>query len=100
MISLALALFLQAATQGDPPPPDPEIERKSFKVAEGFEVTLFAADPLVAKPIQMNFDARGRLWISTSSIYPMVVPGEIPESVSTQSTTPAAVVHPLAASVL
>ena len=38
MIGFALALFLQAA-QADPPPPDPEIERKSFKVAEGFEVT-------------------------------------------------------------
>jgi putative heme-binding domain-containing protein len=74
MIALALALLLQA----DPAPPDPEIERKSFKLAEGFEVNLFAADPLIAKPIQMNFDARGRLWISTSSIYPMVVPGEIP----------------------
>ena len=77
MIAFALALFVQAV-QADPPPPDPEIERKSFKVAEGFEVNLFAADPLVAKPTQMNFDARGRLWISTSSIYPMVVPGEIP----------------------
>jgi putative heme-binding domain-containing protein len=80
MNSLLLAILLQAtpAPQADPPPPDPEIERKSFKVAEGFEVNLFAADPLVAKPIQMNFDARGRLWISTSSVYPMVEPGEIP----------------------
>jgi len=96
MISLVLSLLLLqgAAPSQDkkpqPPapaqekpvdpnlPPDPEIERKSFKVAEGFEVTLFAADPLVAKPTQMNWDARGRLWISTSSVYPMVVPGEIP----------------------
>ena len=82
MIALALALLLQTAPapekQAEPPPPDPEIERKSFKVAEGFEVTLFAADPLVAKPTQMNWDARGRLWISTSSVYPQVVPGEIP----------------------
>jgi putative heme-binding domain-containing protein len=77
MIALALALFLQVP-QADPPPPDPEIERLSFKVAEGFEVNLFAADPLVAKPTQMNFDARGRLWISTTSTYPMVAPGEIP----------------------
>ena len=61
-----------------PPPPDPELERKSFKVAEGFEVNLFAADPLVSKPTQMNFDKQGRLWIATSSIYPQVVPGEIP----------------------
>ena len=28
-------------------------------VADGFEVNLFAADPLLAKPIQMNFDPRG-----------------------------------------
>src|SRR6185503_18095496 len=77
MISFALALLLQA-TQADPPPPDPEIERKSFKVAEGFEVNLFAADPLVSKPTQMNFDKQGRLWIATSSVYPQVVPGEIP----------------------
>ena len=33
-------------------------------VAEGFEVNLFAADPLLAKPIQMNFDAAGRLWVA------------------------------------
>jgi putative heme-binding domain-containing protein len=89
MIALAVTLFLtlaqdkpaapdKAALQAEPPPPDPEIERKSFKVAEGFEVNLFAADPLVSKPTQMNWDARGRLWISTSSVYPMVVPGEIP----------------------
>src|SRR5262249_31726055 len=37
------------------PNPDPELERKSFQVAKGFEVNLFAADPLLAKPIQMNF---------------------------------------------
>ena len=59
-------------------PPDPELERKTFKVAEGFEVTLFAADPLIAKPIQINFDHRGRLWVATSSVYPQVLPGEVP----------------------
>jgi putative heme-binding domain-containing protein len=78
MSSLLLALLLQTLPQAEPPPPDPELERKSFKVAEGFEVNLFAADPLVSKPTQMNWDARGRLWISTSSVYPQVVPGEIP----------------------
>ena len=51
------------------PDPDPEIERNSFHVADGFEVNLFAADPLLAKPIQMNFDARGRLWVACSEVW-------------------------------
>ena len=58
------------------PPTDPEIERRSFQVADGFEVNLFAADPVLAKPIQMNFDARGRLWIASSEVYPQIEPGQ------------------------
>lgn len=60
----------------DVPVPDPEIERQSFQVAEGFEVNLFAADPAIAKPIQMNFDSAGRLWIASSSVYPHIEPGQ------------------------
>jgi putative heme-binding domain-containing protein len=56
---------------------DAEVERKSFEVAEGFEVNLFASDPLLAKPIQMNFDARGRLWVASSEVYPQIKPGEV-----------------------
>src|SRR5207244_1537945 len=55
---------------------DPELERKTFIVAPGFEVNLWAADPLLAKPIQMNFDPQGRLWIATSEHYPQIKPGE------------------------
>jgi len=54
-----------------------EAERASFQVAEGFEVNLFAADPLLAKPIQMNFDARGRLWVASSEVYPQIRPGQV-----------------------
>ena len=60
----------------DIPDPDPELERKTFIVAEGFEVNLFAADPLMAKPIQMNFDAQGRLWVASSEVYPQIEPGQ------------------------
>jgi putative heme-binding domain-containing protein len=56
------------------PDPDPEIERRSFIVADGFEVNLFAADPLLAKPIQMNFDPAGRLWVACSAVYPQIQP--------------------------
>lgn len=58
------------------PDPDPELERKSFIVAPGFEVNLYAADPLLAKPIQMNFDPQGRLWVATSEVYPQIKPGQ------------------------
>lgn len=34
------------------PNPDPEEERKTFIVPEGFEVSLYAADPLAVKPIE------------------------------------------------
>jgi putative membrane-bound dehydrogenase-like protein len=58
------------------PDPDPEVERKTFQLAEGFEVNLFAADPKIAKPIQMNFDSQGRLWIASSEVYPHIKPGQ------------------------
>ncbi|MCE7064531.1 PVC-type heme-binding CxxCH protein [Dyadobacter sp. CY326] len=58
--------------------PDPDVQKElaSFKVADGFEVTLFASDPMVAKPIQMNWDAEGRLWVVSSTVYPHLKTGE------------------------
>ena len=47
-----------------------------FDVAPGFEVNLFAENPQLAKPIQMNFDPQGRLWIASSSVYPQIQPGQ------------------------
>src|SRR6516225_7029630 len=81
LISCLFVLFVDvtpARAQRDAkvPDPDPELERKSFQVAEGFEVNLFAADPLLAKPIQMNFNAAGRLWIAASEVYPQIKPGQ------------------------
>lgn len=57
---------------------DPESELESFHIADGFEVTLFAAEPLVVKPIQMNWDAQGRLWVISSTAYPHLKTGEEP----------------------
>ena len=47
-----------------------------FSVAPGFEVSLWAENPLLAKPIQMNFDTQGRLWVASSEVYPQIAPGE------------------------
>lgn len=48
----------------------------TFEVAEGFEVTLWAENPLLNKPIQMNFDPQGRLWVASSAVYPQIEPGQ------------------------
>jgi putative heme-binding domain-containing protein len=61
----------------DIPSPDPVAELAAMQVADGYEVNLFAADPLITKPLQMNFDPQGRLWVSSSSVYPQIKPGEV-----------------------
>jgi len=58
------------------PDPDPKKQLESFQLADGFQVNLFAADPMIQKPIQMNWDARGRLWVATSNVYPHLKPGQ------------------------
>ena len=63
-----LAPHVNAQRDAKVPDPDPEIERRSLQVAEGFEINLFAADPLLAKPIQMNADAAGRLWVASGEV--------------------------------
>jgi putative heme-binding domain-containing protein len=60
------------------PEPDVEKELQSFTVADGFEVNLFAKDPMIANPINLNWDSRGRAWVSTSSTYPHIKPGRTP----------------------
>lgn len=56
-------------------------ELRAFQVDPRFEVNLFAGEeqfPVAAKPIQIRWDARGRLWVSTSTTYPHVYPGNEP----------------------
>jgi putative heme-binding domain-containing protein len=57
---------------------DPEIERKTFKLLPGFEVNLFASEPMLANPIHMTWDPEGRLWVACSWAYPQLSPGETP----------------------
>jgi len=70
---LALVLTLQA-------PDDPETERKSFQVADGYEVSLFASEKDgIVKPLQIRWDPQGRLWVTCGQSYPQLKPGEKPD---------------------
>ena len=54
---------------------DPEVEKANFKLLPGYEVNLFAQEPMLANPIHMTWDARGRLWVACSWAYPQLKPG-------------------------
>lgn len=78
-ILLALTMMPFAMAQRnlrEIPSTDPEEEQKTFRLPEGLEVNLFACEPMVRKPIQMAWDARGRLWVASSAIYPHIKPGQ------------------------
>jgi len=52
---------------------------KLMDIAPGFDVKLFASEemfPELAKPVQMNFDSRGRLWVACMPTYPQWKPGD------------------------
>ncbi len=50
-----------------------------FTVADGYEITLWAENPMLHKPTQMNFDERGRLWVASAVTYPQVEVGQTPD---------------------
>jgi azurin len=59
----------------------PANEFAAFKVDPRFEVNLFASEeqfPEIANPIQIRFDTKGRMWVSTSQAYPHLYPGQKP----------------------
>ncbi|QDU43330.1 Cytochrome c [Symmachiella dynata] len=52
----------------------PADEQATFTLPPGFEIQLFAAEPDIAKPLNMAFDARGRLWVTNTIEYPYPAP--------------------------
>lgn len=77
-----LVTLLASATASQPrgltdlPDPSVDAEQKAFVVPEGYEINLWAAEPLLRKPVQMNWDSQGRLWVVCSTTYPQIKPGE------------------------
>ena len=44
-------------------------EAKKLEVAEGLEMTLFASEPMLVNPCDMDIDSRGRVWITEGANY-------------------------------
>jgi putative membrane-bound dehydrogenase-like protein len=65
----------QWGTQGEPirtmqKPIEPAESMKHLVTLPGFDVSLFASEPEIIKPLWLAWDERGRLWIAESVDYP------------------------------
>ena len=52
---------------------------KQFNLAPGYKIELFASEsefPDLAKPMQVSFDNKGRLWVAVMPSYPHYKPGD------------------------
>src|SRR5438094_8209750 len=61
-----------AAAAANPAGVGPDAAResvKTFTVANGLEASLFASEPMVHNPTDMDIDARGRVWITEGVNY-------------------------------
>ncbi|HEY7500432.1 MAG TPA: PVC-type heme-binding CxxCH protein [Vicinamibacterales bacterium] len=74
-----LALQGRAATEQaiveTGPPYSPARALDTFRIADGFQIELFAAEPLVESPVAMEIDERGRLFVVEMPGYPLDVSG-------------------------
>jgi glucose/arabinose dehydrogenase/azurin len=55
--------------------------QQELVVPDGYAVNLFASEeqfPELRNPVQLSFDARGRLWVVTMPSFPHTIPGEQP----------------------
>jgi putative heme-binding domain-containing protein len=57
----------------------PEQALGAITLAPGYEINLVASEaqwPELANPVQLNFDSKGRLWVSVMPTYPQWKPGD------------------------
>src|SRR5689334_18566775 len=86
LLSPVPCLLSSASAQEDPfalgvrttPWLSPEDEQKAFKLPEGFEINLVAAEPDIQKPLNMQFDEQGRIWLTCTVEYPYAAPSDRP----------------------
>lgn len=48
-------------------------EKAGFHLPPGFDIQLVASEPAIGKPLNLAFDAKGRLWVTSTVEYPWPV---------------------------
>ena len=76
LLTCPLALAAQDTTLVAPGEArSPEKQRALFHLPPGFEIQLVAAEPDIGQPMNIRFDAAGRLWVTSSVEYPYPADG-------------------------
>jgi putative membrane-bound dehydrogenase-like protein len=70
-LSLLVGLSLAIPFNGDPEEEKrkPENAVKNLKVADGLQAQLFASEPMMTNPTNMDIDDRGRVWVCEAYNY-------------------------------
>ena len=74
----ALGVFALAWSSAAIAQVSPEKSAKMAKPAEGLEATLFASEPMVNNPTNIDVDSRGRVWVAEGQNYRMTHRKELP----------------------
>ncbi|NQZ60012.1 MAG: hypothetical protein HRT88_21375, partial [Lentisphaeraceae bacterium] len=56
---------------------NPQEEAAGFSLPKDLQVSLFAAEPMLVNPTNMNWDSQGRLWVACAPNYPQIKPGHL-----------------------
>lgn len=65
-----------ASYRADLPPKSPADSLAAIQVGEGITVDLAVAEPFVADPVAIDWDARGRMWVVEQPDYPNGMDGK------------------------
>lgn len=77
---LAAAVVLAAIVwgcQSDGPPYGPREALATFEIEPGFRIELFAAEPDIVDPVDMEIDENGRIYVVENPGYPLDVEGRL-----------------------
>jgi putative membrane-bound dehydrogenase-like protein len=75
-LAVAIFLVLEASLVSPQGPPyGPHAALETFRLAEGFQIEPFAAEPLISSPVAMEIDEYGRTYVVEMPGYPLDVTG-------------------------
>ncbi|MCI0624996.1 MAG: HEAT repeat domain-containing protein [Acidobacteria bacterium] len=77
-VLLAVSSFLGCSSKSQPGPLSPQAALASFQLKEDFRIELFATEPQVVDPVEMVFDASGRVFVTEMRDYPQDPPAGKP----------------------